>query len=276
MTTFNNFVATIKTSGIAFQNHYFVNIMPPRFMARTANQEMLTQIPFYVDAINLPEQQLATRPVNDTGITREVAYEPLFGTVTASFFADRSLIIKSFFDDWVGAISLTRTGRLMYPDQYKVDDLAIYVVNKAKQVTYIVLLKNAYPKIVDDAQLASDGKGPITFRVQFVYETWESYSINHDAPQQIFADPGTTDGLFSTVRSADNSLTNLRNAWNLVQLIRTGANKDAVKSLIINTGTRKVLDVLNSTGAAERLGKTIDGALSGVGSVIGGLKGVVL
>lgn len=259
MTTFNNFVSTIKTSGIAFQNHYFVNIVPPRFMAQTVNQEMLTQIPFYVDGINLPEQQLATRPINDTGITREVAYEPLFGTVTASFFADKSLVIKSFFDNWVGAVSMTRSGRMMYPDQYKVDDLAIYVVNKAKEVTYVVLLKNAYPKIVDDAQLSAEGKGPITFRVQFVYDSWESFSIKHDDPTQ-----------------TNNNLDSLRNVWNLIQLVRTGANKDAIKSMILNTGTRKVFDIMNSSGTFDSIGKTLDGALGGAGSVIGGLKGIVL
>lgn len=261
MTTFNNFVSTIKTSGVAFQNHYFVNIVPPRFMAQTANQQMLEIIPFYVEAINLPEQQLATRPINDYGITREVVYEPLFGNVTATFFADKSLLIKSFFDNWVGAVSMTRSGRLMYPDQYKVDDLAIYVVNRAKEVTYVVILKNAYPKLVNDSILSAEGRGAVSFQVQFVYDSWESFSIKHDDPL-----------------IKNNNFGSLRNVWNLIQLVRTGANKDAIKSMIINTGTRKVMDVVNSTGVLDSIGKNIDSVLkgSGIGDAIGGLKGIVL
>jgi hypothetical protein len=262
MSTFNNFVSTIRTNSIALQSHFIVDIQPPAFITKGADANLIQMVPFYCEGINLPEQALATRPVSDNGITREVAYEPLFGTVTATFFSDSSMLIKSFFDSWVGAVSMNRTGRLMYPDNYTCSVFNIYCFDRARNMTYMVTLKNAYPKIVDDVQMAANSTAPVSFRVQFVYETWDSYSFNvKNLPQ----DP-------------KDSFTNIKAIADVVQLIRSGANKTAIKSLIINTGVRKISDIVNSTNIVNSVGKTVDSIIgsTGVGGAIEKLKGIIL
>lgn len=262
MSSFNNFVSIIRTNSIALQSHYVVDIQPPAFITKGTDANLLQMVPFYCEGINLPEQQLATRSVNDTGINREVAYEPLFGTVTATFFSDSSMLIKSFFDSWVGAVSINRTGRLMYPDNYMCSVFNIYCFDRAKNLTYMVTLKNAYPKIVDDVQMAANSTTPVSFRVQFVYESWDSYSFNvKNLPQ-----------------SGRDTFTNIRSIMDIVQLIRSGANKNAIKSLIINTGVRKLSDIVNKTNIVNDVGRTIDGAIgaSGVGGAIEKLRGIIL
>lgn len=298
MSTFNNFVSTIRTNSIALQSHYIVDIKPPPFMVSdTATIEML---PFYCEGINLPEQQVATRPVNDYGITREVAYEPLFGSVTATFFSDSSMTIKSFFDSWVGAISMGRNGRLLYPDAYKASDFSILCLDRNKNITHVVILKDAYPKIVDDISMAANSTAPVSFRVQFVYESWESINMsifddlvpqyNQVAyPLQSFPDhvniPSNrivTDGngIPSSINNSTNNgtLPNLRSVMSVIQLIRSGANKDSIKSMIINAGIRGLANLDIKRNIIDNVSQAADAIIgrTGIPQVINAVRGIVL
>jgi hypothetical protein len=124
-------------------------------------------------------------------------------------------------------------------------------------------MNNVYPKIVDDIQLSNDGKGLLSFRVQFVYESWDSYQVDANDPNALLPRTGGD---------------NIRRAWNLIQLIRTGANKDAVKSAVINVGTRKIYDIIGKTGLDAQVSRSIDDILgkSGAGSVLSSVSGIFL
>lgn len=259
MTTLGSFISTIKQNGVAKASHFFCDIVPPRFMIQTAGAYKDT-IPFYVEGVNMPEFALATQEVQDAGLRREVVYNKMYGTVTMTFFADQNMMIKKFFDDWTMAPVMKKGGTFLYPESYTSENLAIFQMNAAKNATYMILLNNVYPKIVDDISFNASSKSPLSFRVQFTYESWDSYQFTLFDPNKPI--PGT-------------EYTNLRRAWNLAQLIRTGANKDAIKSSVINLGTRKVYDILNKSGLPDTVGKTVDGILgkTGIGSALGSLSG---
>ena len=256
---FDQFVSTIKRNGVAKQSHYFCAIVPPTDMLQTATT-VVNLLPFYVENVNLPEVSLLTQPIKDYGVTREAVYDKQYGVVTATFFCDQNMTIKKFFDDWVSGVVIDNGGIFKYPNQYRAETLQIFVVDNSKDKTYTVTLKNVYPKIVDDVNLSSGAKDHLSFRVQFVYESW--YSEQY----QTFNPDGVIPG---------EQYTNLKTIFDVISLVRTGANKDAIKSSIINIGTRKVLDLLGTSSAVADIGKKVDSLLggSGVSGALGALKG---
>lgn len=262
MSTFNQFLSTIKRNGVARASHFFCNILPPQCMVGVP-VNTIDIIPFYVESVNMPEMSLATQAVKDAGLTREVVVDKYYGTCTMTFHCDSNMSIKMFFDEWLRSTVKHKGGVFLYPDSYTSEVLTVYHVDVAKNVTYLVNLNNVYPKLVDDIQLVSESKGLISFRVQFVCESWDSYQIDvNDA----------------TAALAKDGRDNIRRAWNLVQLIRTGANKDAIKSAVINVGTRKLYDIIGKTGLDNRVATSIDSILgkTGVGDALKSVEGIFL
>ena len=174
MTSFANFAATIKTTGIAHNSGYICEIYPPPY-AQQYSAQLLESLPFYVENVNFPEIGLSTRRINDNGTQREVVYDRFYGMVAMTFYSDQGMSIKQFFDFWVQSATVSRGGRFMYPSDYTADRILLHQVNSEKNKVYTVELRNAFPRTVDDVGLASNGNGALAFKVQWVYEYWESY-----------------------------------------------------------------------------------------------------
>lgn len=262
MSTFNQFLSTIKRNGVARASHFFCNVLPPQCMVGVP-VNTIGIIPFYVESVNMPEMSLATQAVKDTGLTREVVVDKYYGTCTMTFLCDANMSIKMFFDEWLRATVKYKGGVFLYPESYTSEVLTVYHTDVSKTVTYLVNLNNVYPKLVDDIQLVSESKNLISFRVQFVCESWDSYQI--DATDVNAALP-------------KDNLDNIRSAWNLVQLIRTGANKDAIKSAVINVGTRKLYDIIGQKGLDDRAAKSINDIIgkTGAGGALKSVEGIFL
>ena len=233
------------------------------FVTLTVPVNTIDIIPFYVESVNVPEMSLATQAVKDAGLTREVVVDKYYGTCTMTFLCDSNMSIKMFFDEWLRSTVKYKGGVFLYPDSYTSEVMTIYHTDVAKNVTYLVNMNNVYPKLVDDIQLVSESKNLISFRVQFVCESWDSYQINANDPTAVLP---------------KDSRDNIRRAWNLVQLIRTGANKDAIKSSIINVGTSKIYDMIGKKGLDDKAASSIDGILgkAGVGDALKSVEGIFL
>lgn len=262
MSTFNQFLSTIKRNGVARASHFFCNILPPQCMIGVP-VNTVDIIPFYVESVNMPEMSLATQAVKDAGLTREVVVDKYYGTCTMTFHCDSNMSIKMFFDEWLRATVKHKGGIFLYPEAYTAEVMTVFHVDVAKNVTYLVNLNNVYPKLVDDIQLVSESKSLISFRVQFVCESWDSYQIDVNDPTAALVKDGRD---------------NIRRAMNLIQLIRTGANKDAIKSAVINVGTRKLYDILGKSGLDSRVANSIDSILgkTGVGEALKSVEGIFL
>lgn len=261
MSDLSKFSAAIKRNGVAKASHFFCDITPPRFMIQSASFAKET-IPFYVQSASVPEIALFTQEVSDSGLTRHVVYDKGYGELTLSFFCDQNMMVKAFFDTWVHSVIKSKYGKFMYPESYYADTLHVYIVDAAKNTTYIVALKNAYPKIVDDIILSADSKAPVSFRVRFVYESWEATQVSQYDPNIALGD----------------STSNVSRAWDLFNLVRSGANKDALKSMLLNTGVRKIYDILGKTGLDAKAAQRVNDVLNRTGaeSAFERLKGIIL
>jgi len=254
MSNFNQFISTIKANGVAKSSHFFCDILPPRSMIQTTTP-VQTILPFYVESISLPEMALSTLPIKDYGLNREVVFDKNYGSCVLTMTSDQNMTIKSFFDNWIQSTVIRKGGIFTYPDSYIAETLTVYQVDQSKNVTYVVIMNNAYPKIVDDVGLQYNSRNPLTFRVQFTFESWDSYQFSTFDP--------------TAPITKDNS-ENITRAWNYVKLIRSGANKDAVRSSLINVGTRKIYDLIGQTGIDAKVKRGVDDLIgkSGIGSIL--------
>lgn len=261
MSDLSKFTAAIKRNGVAKSSHFFCEISPPRFMAQTASFAKET-IPFYVQSASIPEFALFTQDISDNGLTRQVVYDKGYGDLTLTFFCDQNMMIKAFFDVWTQSVIKSKYGKLSYPESYYAETLHVHIMDAAKETSYMVAMKNAYPKIVDDIVLSADSKAPVSFRVRFTFESWESTQLNtYDA--NIPLGPSTS---------------NVSRAWDLFNLIRSGANRDSLKSMLLNTGVRKIYDLLGKTGLDSKIAQKANDVLNKTGaeSAFERLKGIIL
>jgi hypothetical protein len=220
--------------------------------------------------------------------------------------------IKMFFDQWIASTVMYKGGIFTYPDTYTAETLSVFHVDVAKNVTYIVNMNNVYPKVVDDVSLSAQDKSLITFKVLFVYESWDSVQLDmNDSSaemfQQVGADPNARNTLnlsksiqigadpnarnsLNTEKSvqigadanARNSLNlarnnnrdNLRRAMNLVHLIRAGANKDSIKSAVISIGTRKINNMIGQTGLDQTVANAADRILGAGSGILEKIDGI--
>lgn len=175
--SFNSFVSTIKQSGIAKQYYYCEISAPPSMVQQGMLSEM---IPFYVMALNLPEFGLITQSIKDNGLTREVAVDKSYGTVTMTFFSDQDMTIKNFFDLWLKSTIVSNGGKFQYPSEYTAATMTLTQMNSSKNASYKVVLNNVYPKAVSDVSLSADSAAPLAFSISWVYESWDSSNIPSD------------------------------------------------------------------------------------------------
>ena len=277
MKDFQQFVSVIKRNGIAKATHFFCDITPPPFMITTASTAVQTIIPFYVESTNIPEFSLFTQTVKEAGLNREAVYDKSYGSVTLNLYSDMDMTVKKFFDDWTMSAVMKTGGKFMYPSQYIAESLPIYIVNPAGSPTYFVILRNVYPKLVNDISLSSSApNSAIRFSVMFTYESWESYQFS--TAVELSPTPGSVNITGNSGTAVSNKTPDLSRAWNFIQLVRTGANKDALRSMLINVGTRKIFDVLGRTGTDARIARAADNIIgkSGLGNVLGALDGIIL
>ena len=171
---YTSFVSTLKEKGLAKQ-YYYCELYPPPILKLDA--DVITAIPFYMVAVNLPALELLTVPVKDNGLTRDVVVDKTYGTVTMTMFSDQNMTIKNFFDAWAAAAIVDNGGIFEYQDNYVSDMLHMAQLNSKKEYSYSLNLKRAYPKYVSDISMSSDSGGPLSFSVTWAYESWVASNV---------------------------------------------------------------------------------------------------
>lgn len=178
------FMAEVRTRGVAARSHYVVDITPP--VSLMTSSDIVPVISLFCEQAMLPEFVLPTQSIKDGGINREVVYDKLYGQLSMTFMCDQQMVIKEFFDKWAMLPVKTDGGLFAYPASYIVPSMKIYQIDEAKQKVYGVEVKNVYPKIINDVVLSASDRALTSFQVVFAYETWAStrYEFNVQQLQQ--------------------------------------------------------------------------------------------
>jgi hypothetical protein len=163
----DQFIANVKSSGLARTNRYSVFFNPP-LQKRDAQQVLL-----YCDQVQLPSLNFSTIQNRTFGEFREVPYEKLFGDISMSFYVDTNMKVKLLFDKWMSYIQDPTTRTFNYYDDY-ICDMVINVQDLNDSTQYEVKLFECYPKTMGAVQLDYASKDIMKLSITMQYKYFET------------------------------------------------------------------------------------------------------
>lgn len=216
MAKLNEFVAKVRTSGLANVNRYTVSFSAPGDVSGSSNT---SSIMLYCSAVNIPGINFASNPSYIFGEQFEFAYQKTYSELTMTFYVDKNLEVKKLFDRWTEQIYNSETREFGYYDNYTTD-IDIVVQDKNDNNVYLVKVKQAFPKSVNDIQMSYSDNQLMTLQIVFSYKNFtieEGYGKNSDNKLSTgFLDDyinnftefqqGLKDKVFSNAKTAMNSV----------------------------------------------------------------------
>jgi hypothetical protein len=169
-----DFIAEIKTQGLARTNRFSVMFTPPKVMNEDNRRLML-----FCEKASLPGINYATTSVRTFGETRETPYDRMFEPMQLTFHVDKKMTVKSIFDQWIGYIQNPQNRTFGWYNQY-ITPMTISVQDLEDNVTYLVMLQECYPKSVSAVQLDAEGKDTMRLDVTMQYKYWNAVPIMTD------------------------------------------------------------------------------------------------
>lgn len=189
MNKLNDFIASVKTVGLARTNRYSVVMTPPPVLnlsnisgiggSGRSRLSDLERMLLFCDQVQLPGLNLSTIQNRSFGEFREVPYEKLFGDLNMSFYVDQNLYVKSVFDNWFAAIQNPITRSFSYYNDY-VTTMEIIVEDLADQERYSVTLYECYPKSISPVQMDYASKDIMKLNVTMQYKYWTSSAMEQE------------------------------------------------------------------------------------------------
>jgi hypothetical protein len=170
--TYKNFIAEIKSQGLARTNRFAVLFTPPTGV----NPANLKKTLLFCDAATLPGVNFSTVQNRTFGEVREVPYEKLFDTCQMTFHVDKDMMVKSLFDQWIQSIQNPITRNYAYYNDY-VTNMTIEVQDLADNTRYEMALYEVYPKSISAINLSHESKETMKVTVTFQYKYWTSSTI---------------------------------------------------------------------------------------------------
>lgn len=181
-----DFIAEIKTQGLARTNRFTVELTPPLGNPADTRKALL-----FCEKASLPGVSYATSQNRTFGEVRETPYDKLYDTCQLTFHVDRHMTVKKLFDDWMHHIQDPIDRSFQWYANY-ITDLTIRVQDLEDRTTYEVTLYEAYPKSLGAVSLnAADNNESMRLDVTFQYKYWSSNLIEQAPNDEL----RTADGL---------------------------------------------------------------------------------
>ena len=171
MGAINEFIGVVKKSnGLAKANRYEVDIYAPQNHPGGTEGRNLNLL---CNAITMPghnleqqTQRLATEPAREMVQSRSFA-----GNITASFYLDQGLGIKSWFDKWLELAINPATHKARYYNEY-IGEMNIYQLG-GKGRTYGIKCEEVYPATIGPIEYSYDSTDTIgLLTIEFAYRRW--------------------------------------------------------------------------------------------------------
>jgi len=137
----------------------------------------------FCSAIAMPDREIVMKEVKHNGPARKVAYDFKSQDITATFYADKFLRERTYFELWQKSAVSTTNFNYNYYNDY-VTNLNIFQLGQyaAKQerddVTYGVQLINAFPKSISAVEYDAGTNEVQTFTVTFTFRYWVNYFLD--------------------------------------------------------------------------------------------------
>ena len=151
----------------------------------------------FCSGISMPERTIETKEIRHHGPGFKIAYDYKMADIQATFYADKFLRERSYFEAWQAAVYSNESQNYNFYDNY-VSDVNIYQLgsygsrNERDDITYAVKLFEVFPKTIGPVEYSHESNDLQTFNVTFTFRNWVNYFLdrqgNIELGQSQFAD----------------------------------------------------------------------------------------
>lgn len=144
----------------------------------------------FCSAISMPDRDIQTKEVRHSGPVYKIAHDHKSADITATFYCDKFLRERSYFELWQSAIYSNQSNNFNFYDNY-VSDVNIFQLgqfasrNERDDITYAVKLYNCYPKTIGAVEYNYDTNTIQTFTVTFAFRYWINYFLDQAGEVQL-------------------------------------------------------------------------------------------
>jgi hypothetical protein len=139
----------------------------------------------FCSAIEMPDREIVVKEVrHGNKPARKIAYDFKSGNISATFYADKFMRERSYFELWQkSAVSTSTSFNVNYYDNY-VTDLNIFQLGQyasrqdRDDITYGVSLIDAFPVSIAKVDYSADANTVQTVSVDFSFRYWINYFID--------------------------------------------------------------------------------------------------
>ena len=137
----------------------------------------------FCSAIAMPDRDIQTKEIRHHGPAYKIAFDHKSADITATFYCDKFLRERSYFELWQSAIYSNQSNNYNFYDNY-VSDVNIYQLgqfasrNERDDITYAVQLYDVFPKIIGPVEYNYEANAVQTFTVTFTFRYWINYFLD--------------------------------------------------------------------------------------------------
>ena len=155
----------------------------PELIASVNTPQTKRRVQAFCSAISMPSREAVQKEIRHNGPTRKFVYNYTTPEITATFYTDKFMRERTFFEIWQKAAFSNLTHNINYYNDYvsPVDIMALgnYASRQERDdVTYAVRLLDCYPKIISDVSFSHETNAVQTFDVTFSFRNWVNYFID--------------------------------------------------------------------------------------------------
>ena len=214
-TTMGRFQAMVnEAEGFARKARFYVNFTLPKGVSgetdeiqgfstetqlKAMNQDQnKRRVQAFCSEIAMPAREGAQKEIRHNGPVRKFVYDHTYSDITATFYTDKFMRERSFFEMWQKAAFSNSTHNFNYYNDY-VAPLDIFALgsfasrDERDDITYGVRLFECYPKTISDVSFSHDANAIQSFTVTFSYRYWVNFFLDRagsvDIGQSDFKQP---------------------------------------------------------------------------------------
>jgi len=138
----------------------------------------------FCSAIEMPDREIVTKEIRHGNTpTRHIAYDFKSQEITATFYADKFMRERSYFEMWQSAAFSTKSFNMNYYKNY-VTDMRIYQLGSFEsaqerdEITYGVQLFDCLPTSISKVEYSHDENTVQTFSVTFKFMYWINFFLD--------------------------------------------------------------------------------------------------
>ena len=155
----------------------------PELIASVNTPQTKRRVQAFCSAITMPSREAVQKEIRHNGPTRKFVYNYTTPEVTATFYTDKFMRERTFFEIWQKAAFSNLTHNINYYNDYvsPVDIMALgnYASRQERDdVTYAVRLLDCYPRIISEVSFSHTENTVQTFEVTFSFRNWVNYFID--------------------------------------------------------------------------------------------------